>query len=206
MMPPAASKSNMRVRPGGGFNQGLGNFDEEHLEDSAMQQAMQQKVLQQQNTNSGTKSPTQSQATGQPSAPPREVGTIASEATRAGQDVWLEVKEFFKVNTWLKINPETKDPQELAKQKQIHQRWQKLNQEQQAMAKRMYQQEVERKKVQAEEEERKNQVAQQQQQSELPMPSSPQKGPIGPTGSTKQKVIHKLQQDRQQLGGPSSAG
>lgn len=206
-MGPSAQKPAMRVRQGGGFNQGFGNFTDEHLDENAMQQAMQQKALQQQGTTAGTKPQPQQHGAGAgvPPAPPREVGTIPDEAKRAGQDVWTEIKQFFRLNTWLNINPDAKDPAELAKQKQTHQRWQKLNQEQQSVAKKMYQQEVQRKKAQAEEEERKRQQAKQQEASALPMPSSPQKGPVGPTGSKKQKAINKLQQDRQNMSGPSSA-
>jgi len=204
-MGPSAQKPAMRVRQGGGFNQGFGNFTDEHLDENAMQQAMQQKALQQQSTTSGTKPQPQQQGTGLPPAPPREVGTISDEVKRAGQDIWTEVKQFFRLNTWLNINPETKDPAELAKQKQIHRRWQELDQNQRAVAKKMYQQEVQRKKAEAEEEERKKQQAKQQEASALPMPSSPQKGPVGPTGSKKQKAINKLQQDRQNMSGPSSA-
>lgn len=204
-MGPSSPKPAMRVRQGGGFNQGFGDFTDEHLEENAMQGAIQQKALQQQSTNAGTKSQSQQQATGLPPAPPREVGTIPEETKRAANDIWGEIKQFFELNTWLNINPESKDPAELAKRKQTHQRWQKLNQEQQSVAKKIYQEEIQRKKALAEEEERKKQQQKQQEASALPMPSSPQKGPVGPTGSKKQKAINKLQQDRQNMSGPSSA-
>lgn len=204
-MGPASPKPTTRVRQGGGFNQGLGSFADEHLEENAMQQAMQQKMLQQQSAQTGTKSQSQQGGVGQPPPPPREVGSIPEEALRFGRDVWTGVRQFFSLNTWLNINPNTKNPEELAKQKQIHQRWQRLTEDQQAVAKQNYQRETQRKKAQAEEEEQKKQQAQAREQAELPMPSSPQKGPIGPAGSKKQKAIQKLQQDRQQMSGPSGS-
>lgn len=204
-MGPSAQKPAMRVRQSGGFNQGFGNFTDEHLEENSMRQAVQQKALQQQGTNTGTKSQQKQQGTGTPPPPPREVSTIKDEGVRAVKDVLIEIRQFFSLNTWLNINPQTKDPGELAKQKQTHQRWQRLNQEQQAVAKKMYQEEVQRKKILAEQEERKNQQKRQQEADALPMPSSPKKGPVGPSGSKKQKAINKLQQDRQKMSGPSGA-
>ena len=215
----------MRARPGGGFNQGMGNFGEAHMEEQAMQQAMQQKTASQQSTSAqsslgagmgGNKAQTQQQqaqamqqmAGGQQpgQAPaPREVGTIPEEASRVGTDIFAELKKFFSINTWLGVKPETDDPQEIAKRKQVHQRWQKLNAEQQEVAKKKYQEDLQRKKAEEEEKERKKQMEEQQKAQQIQMPSSPKKGAVGPGGSKKQKATQKLQNDRKQLSGPSSA-
>lgn len=223
-MVPGGPKPAMRSRSGGGFNQGLGNFNEAHMEENAMQQAMQQKTAGQQGTSAqsslgagagGNKAQQQQQQQmmqqmmggqqpGQQQAP-REVGSIQEEAARAGKDILAELKQFFSINTWLGIKPETDDPQEIAKRKQVHQRWQKLDQEQQAVAKKKYQEEMQRKKAEEEEKQRKKQMEEQQKAQQIQIPTSTKKGPVGPGGSKKQKAVQKLQNDRQQMRGPSSA-
>lgn len=210
-----------RPRAGGGFNQLSQEPGSEHLQSSAMQQAMQQKTAAQKQADpkAGQTSPAkkqqqaaaqqlqQQQESGQTQPqqqPPREVGTVKQEFQRMGADVKTQLREFFSINTWLGIDPETEDPEEIAKRKQVHQRWQNLNKEQQAVAKKMYQEELERKKQQREEEERRKQIKEQKAKEEVPMPSSPQKGPIGPAAgkSRKKKAMQKLQQDRQGISGP----
>lgn len=216
-MSPSPAKPAMRARPGGGFNQGLGNFNEEHMEQQAMQQAVQQKSAQQQGAQTGVSAGAQpqnaqqaiqqmaKQGAGAQPAPPREFTGLKDEIKYAKDDVSSEIKAFFKLNTWLGIKPAEKDQQELAKQKQVHQRFQRLDQEQQQVAKQMYQEELQRKKAEEEEKERKQQMQEQQKHQDLPMPTSTKKGPVGPGGSKKQKAVQKLQSSRQQLSGPSSA-
>lgn len=114
-----------------------------------------------------------------------------------GQDVATGVKDFFSINTWLQINPEAKDPEELAKRRQVHARFKELDEEQQAVARQMYEAELQKKKAAEEEEAQRKQAQEAQKEQELPMPSSPQKGPVGPAGSGKKRAIQKLQQDRQ---------
>lgn len=217
-----APKPSFRPRPGGGFNQGIGHFNE-HLDEDAMQQSVKQKALTQQTNDPATaqaaaqgqsahaQQPGQGQFPGQqpggaPPRPPREVSSIADELiTRPAHDIIQELTSFFSLNTWLGIKPPNPDdPQEVARKKQMHQRWQKLNDEQQEVAKRRYQEEMQKKKTLEEEEQRKKQMEEQQKAQTLEMPSSPQKGPVGPAGSKKQKAVQKLQQDRKTLGGPSS--
>lgn len=202
-------KPGARPRMGGGFNQLSGEIGDEHMQSNAMQQAMQQKSASQQNANPQQGGQTssakqQQQAQGQPQ-PPREVGTISDEFKRMGGDMIAQLRDFFSINNWLGINPETDDPEEVAKRKAVHQRWQKLDDEQQQLAKKMYQEDLERKKQEQEEEQRKKELAEQQQAQDLPMPSSPKKGPAGPGGSKKQQTQQKLQSDRQKMSGPSSA-
>lgn len=201
------AKSAFRPRPGGGFNQGIGHFNE-HLDEQSMQSASQQKALTQQVADPRTAQAVaqgQNQAqSGIPSAP-REVGSLADELIkRPARDIWNEVKQFFSLNTWLGIKP-AEDPEKRAKQKQIHQRYSQLTQEQQAEARKRYERELQKKQAQQQEEEQRKQAEAQQNAQTVEVPSSSQKGPQGPAGSKKQKAVTKLQNDRKQLGGPSSA-
>jgi hypothetical protein len=189
------------ARTGGGFNRMADDFGE-HLEVNAMQQAVQQKALSQQQASGAGQAvqpPQQGQQTtpGVPPDPPREIGTVQEEFKRMGQDVATGVKDFFSINTWLQINPEAKDPEELAKRRQVHARFKELDEEQQAVARQMYEAELQKKKAAEEEEAQRKQAQEAQKEQELPMPSSPQKGPVGPAGSGKKRAIQKLQQDRQ---------
>ncbi len=222
MSAPKAGGPGARVRAGGGFNQFADELGGEHLQSSAMQQAMQQKAAAQKTADprAGQTSQAkmqqqalaqqlqqqQERAGGQPQAP-REVGTIPEEFKRMGQDAFQELKSFFSLNTWLGVKPETDDPEEVAKRKKLHERWQNLTEEQQAVAKRQYQEELERKRAEEEEAQQKKQLEEQKKERGLPMPASPQKGPIGPGTagkSKKQDAVQRLQQSRQQLSGPSS--
>ena len=96
----------------------------------------------------------------------------------------------------MQINPEAKDPEELAKRRQVHARFKELDEEQQAVARQMYEAELQKKKAAEEEEAQRKQAQEAQKEQELPMPSSPQRS--GWSGWFRQKrAIQKLQQDRQ---------
>lgn len=197
----------MRHRPGGGFNTGMGQFGE-HLDEAAAQQASTQKQLAQQQVNpqGATAAAANAKQAAQPPAQqaPREVGSLGDELVkRPLHDIWQQIKQFFSLNTWLGINPETEDPEKKQKMTALHRRYQQLDQEQQAYARQLYQQREQEKKLQLEEEERKKQLAEQQkQESAIQMPSSPQKGPVGPASgkSKKSNAIAQLTQNRQRLG------
>lgn len=133
--------------------------------------------------------------------PPREVGTIADEMKRGVTDLFQGIKEFFKLNTWLGLNAEKMDPQQQAHAKQLHSRYQQLDQEQQMVAKRMYEERMQKKKIEEEEAARKKQMEAEQQAQSFEMPSGPQKGPVGPGSgkSKKQNTMTKLKQDRTTL-------
>ncbi|NCN82411.1 MAG: hypothetical protein GW947_00425 [Candidatus Pacebacteria bacterium] len=200
-----------RSRPGGGFNQGLGQFSDEHLEENASQASVQQKQLAQQQTQiAGTPNPAQKSTGQQPiqDRQPREVGTILDETVfRPVQDVAMELIRFFDIGTILQINPQTDTPEEQAKKKQLHARYEQLTQEQQQVAQRNFQEAQQRKQQQAEEDLQKKQLEEQQNQSFV-VPTSPQKGPVGPASgkSNKQNMIAKLNQDRQQMSQAQGAG
>lgn len=205
-----ANHPTVRPRPGGGFNQGMGQFGE-HLDEEALQQAVSQKQLSQQHAvgagnPQGVQTGTNPLDPSSPPTPPRELGTFTEELiTRPAVDVAKGLLSLLDFSAALGIKPpESKTPEEKARIQATHARYQKLNQEQQAFVRKKYQEEMQKKKSLQEEEERKKQ-AQQQAMQDLVMPASPQKGPVGPVGSSKQRAVSKLQQDRQTLGGPASA-
>ncbi|NCN06920.1 MAG: hypothetical protein GW946_03720 [Candidatus Pacebacteria bacterium] len=210
-MKPGGSKGPvLRPRPGGGFNQGLGQFGE-HLDENAGQVSAQQKQLAQQQTQiAGTPNPAQ-KGTGQQPAQqrqPREVGSIVDETIRRPvQDIWQEIKQFFSITSILQIDPQIDSPEEQAKKKQLHSRYEQLTEEQKQVAQKRFQEEQQRKKQQEEEELQKKQIEEQQHQSFV-MPSSPEKGPVGPASgkSNKQNMIDKLNMDRQRMSQGQGAG
>lgn len=137
---------------------------------------------------------------GQP-VQPREVGSIAEETKRGFSDIFKGIKEFFNLNTWLGINPNKLDPAQEAQAKQLHSRYQQLDQEQQMVARKMYEEKMQKKRIQQQEEERKKQMEAQQQAQSVEVPSGPKKGAVGPGGgkTKKQNVLTKLKQDRTTL-------
>jgi hypothetical protein len=203
---PAPARPSVRPRPGGGFNQGLGQFGEA-FDESVAGQAMQQKALgQQQVSPSGAAAAAQAARTQVPQQQPREVGSFKDELIdRPLKDMWHEITQFFALNTWLGIDPNTKDPKEQQKMVATHRRYQQLTKEQQAVARQKYQEEMKKKQWEEQEKQRKKQLEEQQKAQDLPMPSSPNKGPVGPGGSKKQKAAAKLQHDRQTLGSPQGS-
>jgi hypothetical protein len=204
-----------RPRTSGGFNQGIGHFNDsfdEHLDENAMQSAMMQKALSQQSSSSaqpgGGPSPLGAGLPGgaQPVAP-REVGSLTEELVeRPTQDIVAGLKSFFDINQLLDINPETDDPATQAKKKQMHSRWQTLDQEQQQVAQQRYKQEMEQKQR---EEQARQQAEQQRRAAEaqtLSVPSGPSKGPAGPGGQKKPVAVQRLEDNRKKLGGPQDVG
>ncbi|MBU1967279.1 hypothetical protein KJ707_04510 [Patescibacteria group bacterium] len=209
-------KPGPQPRPMGGFNSGMGAFNE-HLDESAFKTASQQKQLTQQQTNtqpasgkSGThpllpqtdaKAPSgEGKGTFQPQKP-REVGSFQDELMRRPlKDIKKGLVSIFDLKALLNIN--TQDtPQEQAKKQSLHQRFGKLTEEQQQVAGQKYQEAMQKKKREQEEEERKKQEKEAKQQSAVMVPSSPKKGPIGPASgmSKKQKTASMVQQSRQGL-------
>lgn len=213
-----AARPSFRPRPGGGFNPGMGQINE-HLDENALSQAASQKAATQQGVN-----PSSAQAAalgqkmkqggfqGMPGAPggmnqPRPLGTLADELIKnPAKDIFEQLKSFFTLNTWLGIDPPKHDgPEETARKQKMHQRYQKLDQEQQQVTQRRYQEELQKKRAEEEQKARRKQQEEAQKAQQVDMPSSPQKGPVGPGSSKKQKAVTKLQNDRKTLSGPSSA-
>lgn len=207
----SAKGPTFRPRPGGGFNPGSDTFGES-LDENALQQAVSQKQLgQQQAVASGSPQGAPTGATPlsptAPAAPPREIGSFVEELIkRPAVDIVKGLLSLADFSSALGITPpETKSPEEKARVQATHRRYQQLNQEQQAYARKKYQEELQKKKLEQEQEEQRKQQQRQQAAQEVVMPSSPQNGPIGPSGSGKQRAITKLQHDRKTLGGPASA-
>lgn len=203
------AKPAAQARQGGGFNQGFGDFSDEHLDENALQQAAQQHQLGQQGSNPGQTSATQHQLPGQPTPPqPRqEMGSLWEELVKEpAKDIFKGLTSLFDFSQALGFTPpESKTPEEKAKMQQLHARYQKLNEEQQAFAQKRFQEKQQKKKMEEEEKARKEQQKKQQAAQSVVMPSSPKKGPVGPSGSGKKRAEMKLEQDRKTLSGPASA-
>jgi len=206
-----------RPRTSGGFNQGLGNFNDsfgEHLDENAMQSALQQKAQGQQATASA-QSTTGGSALGTPdtagnlgaSAPlkPRSLGTIPEElVTRPAQDVVTGLKSIFNISEILGINPVTDDPATQAKKQQMLKRWENLDAEQREVAQQNYKIEMEKKQRAEQEKQALEQQRKQAAARQVTVPSSPRKGAAAQGG--KPKAVQQLEDDRKMLGGPQKVG
>ncbi|HEX9817704.1 MAG TPA: hypothetical protein VGA89_02320 [Patescibacteria group bacterium] len=192
------------ARQGGGFRQGFGNFNEEHLEQAASASAVARKQLTQQTTQTnqkpGTTSPTSS-AKQAPVAPPREVNTLKDELViRPVTDILQGMKSIFSLHDVLNIHSGD-TAEEIDKKKTLQQRFTQLTTEQQEVAKKLFQEKMQKEKTAEEEQEQKKQAtAQEKQASKLALPSTPRKGPNGPAGSGKQRAQQMLERDRKSLG------
>lgn len=206
-----------QMRPGGGFRPSFGDDFGEKSDDNAMQAAAQAKQLTQQAAATSGANPGSAKPGGLPAgmpgglppgaAPgggqpqqPREVGSISEELVkRPAHDIFAGLKGFFDINNWLGINPQTDTPEQQATKQQLHSRWNKLTQDQQAIAQKQFQESMKKKQIAEQEAQRKRQIDA-QKHTEIAAPSSPKKGPVGPaSGSKKQKTTMKLQQDRKML-------
>jgi hypothetical protein len=205
------------VRPGGGFNQQLGSFDDEHLEANSMQQAMQQHTTTQA-ASTPTPDPSQLPAglpegmspDGTPAAPDpksnRSVGNVFDELKYAATDIVGGLKSLFNLPQALGIEVPD-DPQAKAKAKQINQKFSQLTEAEQQVAQAKYQEKV--KKKQMEEQQKAQEAKQKQAAKQQPRvaPSGSKKGPVGPGGTgAKQRAKNQLEQDRQRQDKTSSAG
>ncbi len=206
---PASQKPTATARQGGGFNQGFGDFSDEHLEQNALSQAVNQQKLAQQGSNSGTTTGNQHQLPGQakPPSPPREIGSLWDELVKEpAKDIFKGLMSLFDFSQALGIDPpQTKTPQEQANMQAMHKRYQQLDQEQQAFAQKRYQEKLQKEKLEREEKARKDEAKKRQEAQSIAVPSSPKKGPVGPAGSGKKRAVAKLEQDRKTLSGPASA-
>jgi phosphoenolpyruvate-protein kinase (PTS system EI component) len=117
------------------------------------------------------------------------------------EDIEKGLSSFFDLNALFNID--VKDtPEEQAKKKSLHQRFQKLTEEQKTVAQKKYQEEMQKKKTEQEEEQQKKEEEEAREKATIAPPSSPKKGPVGPFWgqSKKQKTQTMLQQSRQGLG------
>lgn len=206
-MKPASPK--VAARQGGGTRQGFGHFNEEHLEQEASATAARQKQLTQQSVASAQHKPaasTHPPASHAAPPPPREVSTIGDElGNRLFSDIKKEAKSLFDLNAIVGIHPGD-TPEEQAHKARVHQGYESLTADQQAVAQELYKNKM--KTLQDEENAKKQkeqQAAAAKQQSIAP-PPSPQKGADLFSGSRKKRAVAQLQHNRQTLSNVASAG
>ncbi len=213
--PKAGAKTQMR--PGGGFRQTFGSgFSDEHESAAALNSATAQKQIAQQSSVLGQQGVAKQQAvasgTGQTplaspdgqqqQAPPnpRNIANLGEELVlRPAKDIVNAFKSFFDLNALLGINTED-PPEKKAKKQKIAQNWQKLTQEEQAYVQQKYQEEQQKKQQEMQEEQqRKEEEARQAEEQSIAPPSSPKKGPVGPSGNKKQQTAQLMQNKRTQM-------
>lgn len=210
-----------QVRPGGGFRQSFGNFSDEHESANAQSAAAAQKQTAQQSSVLGQQGIAKQQvaadgagqspfasggageksAGGAPPAPnPRGVSNLGEELiTRPAKDIFNTFKSFFDLNAIMGINPGD-TPEQKAKKQKVAQNWQKLTQEEQAYIQQEFQRTQQKKQQELQEEQqRKEEEARAKEQDAIAPPSSPKKGPIGPSGNKKQQTNQLMQNKRTQM-------
>ncbi len=195
------------VRQSGGMRSGMGSFDSERMEQQAVAEATQQKAVGQQSATTGTKPNPQNQQTQSQPATPREVSTIKDELIkRPAQDIAKEVKSFFDINKLLGINNED-TPEEKAKKTKLHQRYQRLTQEEQQVAKKKYQEALQKKQQEEKIKQQQEQQKQQAQANTLPsVGKTSKRGTALMGGSKKKKAAARLEDSRKTIGKVASAG
>lgn len=201
-----------RPRPGGGFNQGLGQFSE-HLDEQAMQQAVQQKAMGQQ-ASSQTAVPTPPPGTPMGGDTPEQpqpseqniFDTVITAPVEAVSKTLLSMSGLDKllgIKTTAQLTPE-----EQAKKKTFLQRYNQLDDQQQEVARANYQRRLQEEKLLEQEEERKRQQEAAAESQPIMAQGKAPSGAQGPGGRTskKQQMLSKMQNDRKTLSGPQSAG
>lgn len=207
---PAKPPTSARPRPGGGFNPGMG-FGGEQLDEQALQQAMSQKTLAQQGANPGVAPTSTSGLTGaagdtaqaEPAStdivegivlePIKQVVTDVLDAT--GLPEWLQ---------WLGITQQT--PEQEAHKRQCLQRYQALNEQQQAVAKQEFEARMQKKQQEEEERQQRAAAEQAERSQQLAVPQGKKDGAEGMGGkSRKQQATHMVQQQRQSFNSTMSA-
>lgn len=188
------------ARQSGGMRQsfgGMSSLDGERMEEQAVQGATQQKAVAQQSSNAGTKSQPKQNA----KKPPRDVSSLSEELLkRPAQDVSQELKSLFDLNALLGINRDD-TPEEKAKKKQLHQRYQQLTQAEQQVAKERYQKELQKKQEEEKNKQQKEQEEREQEASALPSVGKVSKrGTALMGGSKKKKAAAQMVHDRQRIG------
>lgn len=111
---------------------------------------------------------------------------------------------FLTANQWLGIDQSKLNQDQKKRLTQTHQGFQRLDNEIQQEGKKRFQAEMQARQKKKEEEQRAHYEKQKNAaRSEAVLPSSPKKGPVGPSGSKKQKATQQLISDRKTLGGGS---
>lgn len=198
-----------RARQSGGFNAAPGGagLGGEHLDESAFQQMMQSKQAGLQGSQAGSALQGQTSAGTQKRGAQRAPRLVAplKEPSYFVQDLAKSLGSFVDINKILGVE-DTDTPDQQARKKQFHQRYQRLSQDEQAYVQKKYQQDMKEKQQQEEEKERKKQAEQEEKnQRQIESPTKPKKGPVGLTGNRKQKAKTIVQRQRQKLGSVQGA-
>jgi len=205
-MPGIGSSPAARPRMGGGMNSNLGNLSGEHFDEGLMQDAAKQKAL-----ASAAADPGQTPTSGQSGQNKLPLSTNSQqqnfrpidakkELKWMAEDVVKEVKSLFDINAALGIDPVKDSPEDQAKKQQMFGRYQKMNQEDQAYADKLYQEKMKEKQLEEQKKEEERIKKEKQEDNQIIMPSSPKKGPVGPGGSGKKRAAAQLEQDRKGIG------
>ncbi|MEA2056175.1 MAG: hypothetical protein U9O78_00440 [Patescibacteria group bacterium] len=211
-MSPGPGKGPKKIRrPSGGVRSSFGGLNEAGMDGQAMKAAAQQKQVSQQVSDSSQSNTGGSalKTLGENSQDqiqqqePREVADLKQELIqRPIKDIGKELKKFFDINALLDIHPTEDGPEDKIRKKKMHQRWQKLTQEEQQEAQKRYKKEMERKQKEEEEKERERRQIKAQKKQAIAPPTTPKKGPglPAPGKGGKSKAMSQLQQQRQTIG------
>ncbi|KUK84298.1 MAG: hypothetical protein XD98_0012 [Microgenomates bacterium 39_6] len=209
----AGAKS--QLTSSGGFRQTFGgSITEEHLDKAAAadsghneqlaQQSSvlgQQRALQEAAATQGANKTVLAQTPEKIATQPRAIAGLSQELLkRPAKDLKDSFQAMFNINTLLNI--QLKTPEEQAKQKKVAARWQKLTEEEQAEAQRIYEANLAKKRQEEEAKEKEKQELAAQQAQELPIPKGRQTGFRGFAGmGSKQKAQTLIQRQRSTLSG-----
>lgn len=209
----AGAKS--QLTSSGGFRQTFGgSISEEHLDKAAAasggqtkqvgQQSSvlgQQKAVKQAAATQGANQSALAQTPEKAASQARAVAGLGQELLkRPATDLKDTLQSMFNIDNLLNI--QSKTPEEQEKQKQIAARWQKLTQEEQAVAKQIYEENLAKKRQEEEAQEKQKQEMEAQKAQELPIPRGRQTGFRGFGGmGNKQKAQTMMQRQRSTLGG-----
>ncbi len=188
-----------------------GEFNEQHLQQKAMQSTLQTHQSNLQSSSSVKPNQQQSgladqinkmkdkQSEVNPNAKP--VGNFKQELKNLVVDpfkgIAKEGKTFFSIENFLGMKP-NEDPETQQKKQQIWSRYQKLDNEYKQAIQKRFQKEMERKqRMEKEEQEAKQKEEEKAAQRDIQPPTSPKKGPVGfGFGNKKKAATSRLQHNR----------
>jgi hypothetical protein len=132
---------------------------------------------------------------------PRPIGTPLEEAKYMAEDVAQGLLSLLPDFMQSILHTKSTDtPEEAAKKRQMLQRYNQLNAEEQQYVQKQYQKKAEEQKKKEEEEVKKKQEEEQKAaENELPMPQGKQTGEGVPGASKKNNALTKMQNDRKKL-------
>jgi hypothetical protein len=211
-MPKGSKGPSPVVRQSGGMRQSFGDFDSERMEGQAVQSAVSQKKAQQKGssvpTNKTGQSAQQQQGQAQPPKP-REVGSLWEELfVRPLSDIKDGLKSFFDLNSLMGINPEQDTPEEIAKKREMHRRYQQLTEAEQQEAKKKYELRMKQKQEEEKQKELKRQQIEEQKKASIAPPSGKNDKPGLFVGgkSGKARAQNRLQQQMKTMGTVTDGG